>query len=375
MVAMIGSLTAPVVAVGAAPPQEWNDFVTHHAHGHFMQLWEWGEVRSTTGWKPHYLAVEGPAGFEATALVLERPISRVGSLFYTPRGPLWKDTGPEGLRSLAAAVRQLARSRGGVLWRIDPYIAESEVSSRPNLEATGFRALDMAWSYWNQPRYVMLLSLEGGKDAVFNAMNKKDRYEIRSAAKQGVAIERPEIRESNIEEFYRLMKVTARKKAIAVRDLDWYARVLRVFGAAGHAALFLARRGRDLVSAGMSIRMGTRAWLMYLGSDYSSSRASWALQWDMVSWAVESGCSKYDFRGTATNYPPRPNDKGYGVYQFKKSFGAQVVPLLGYFDLVLAPARYRALLYAEHHLLPLGERALEILAALRKLRQRAIRGS
>jgi peptidoglycan pentaglycine glycine transferase (the first glycine) len=340
-----------------------------------MQLWEWGEVRRATGWKPHYLAVEGPAGFESTALLLERPISRVGTLFYTPRGPLWKDTGPEGLRSLAAAVRQLARSRGGVVWRIDPYIAETAVSARASLEAAGFLAVDMPWSYWNQPRYIMLLSLEGGKDAVFSAMNTKERYKIRSAAKQGVAIERPDISESHIEEFYHLMKVTARKKAIAVRELGWYARVLRVFGATGHAALFLARRGQDLVSAGMSIRMGTRAWLMYLASDYSSSRASWGLQWDMVSWAAESGCSNYDFRGTATNYPPRPDDKGYGVYQFKKSFGAQVVPLLGYFDLVLAPARYRALRYAEHHLLPLGERALEGLAALRKLRQRASRGS
>lgn len=361
---MIPNSAVPVVMVGPDRRQQWNDFVTRHPHGHFMQLWEWGEVRGTTGWKPHYLAVEGLAGFEATALVLERTIPGLGTLFYSPRGPLWNPDCPGGLLSLAGAVRRLAGARRGVLWRIDPYVIESDVLSRSTLEAGGFRALDMPWSYWNQPKYVMQLPLEGGSDAVLRAIDGRDRYKIRYAPKHGVQIERPSITATDINDFYHLMKATARKKAIPVRDLGWYANLLRVFGTAGYAALFLARNGQDPVSAGTSIRMGTRAWLMYLGSDYSTSLASWALQWDMVSWAVESGCSHYDFRGSATNYPPRPEDKGYGVYRFKKSFGAQLVPLLGYFDLVFGPARYRALRYAEHRLLPFRERALDVLAAL-----------
>ena len=368
MVALIRDSGAPAIVVGPERRQQWNDFVTRHPRGHFMQLWEWGEVRGASGWQPHYLAVERIGGFEATALVLERKLPGFGTVFYTPRGPLWDPTIPDGLPRLASGVRQLADTRGGVLWRIDPYVIDSEVSIRSQLETAGFNGLDMAWSYWNQPKYVMLLSLEGGKNSILRAIDGGDRYKIRYASKQGVQIERSTASEPYLDEFYRLMKATARKKAIPMRDLQWYANLLRVFGAAGHAALFFARKDSDPVSAGISIRMGARAWLMYLASDYSASRANWALQWDMVSWAVESGCSQYDLRGTATNYPPQPADKGYGVYQFKKSFGAQLTPLLGYFDLVLAPRRYQAFRYAERRLLPLGERALEALAALRRMR-------
>jgi len=368
MGALIADSDAPIIVVGPDRRQQWNDFVTRHPQGHFMQLWEWGQLRSTSGWRPHYLAVEEGVDFNATALVLERAIPGFGTLFYTPRGPLWDPAVPEGLPRLTSGVRAFATRRRAVLWRIDPYVREAELSFRSGLDAVGFRALDMPWSYWNQPKYIMLLPLVGGKDSVLRAIDGSNRYKIRYASKQGVKIERPSVSEPHIEDFYGLMKVTARKKAIPVRDLPWYANLLREFGATGHAALFIARKGPDPVSAGISIRMGARAWLMYLGSEYSTSRANWALQWDMVAWAVESGCSQYDFRGTATNYPPHPDDKGYGVYRFKKSFGAQLTPLLGYFDLVLAPARYQAFRYAERRLLPLGERALETLAALRRIR-------
>jgi lipid II:glycine glycyltransferase (peptidoglycan interpeptide bridge formation enzyme) len=226
----------------------------------------------------------------------------------------------------------------------------------------------MAWSYWNQPKYIMLLSLCDGKDAILRSLDRKDRYKIRHAAKQGVVFEQAAINESNVAEFHRLMNLTASKKSIPFREVGWYIDLLNALGPAGHAALFLARKGPESVSAGISIRMGSKAWLMYLASDYSTSLASWGLVWEMISWATESGCTSYDLRGTATNYPPSPSDKGFGVYQFKKSFGARLTPLLGYFDLVLAPTRYRAVRYAESRLLPVGERALEVLTALRGVR-------
>jgi lipid II:glycine glycyltransferase (peptidoglycan interpeptide bridge formation enzyme) len=220
----------------------------------------------------------------------------------------------------------------------------------------------MAWSYWNQPKYVMLLPLEGGKEAVLKKIDGKDRYKIRYAVTRGVTVDRVSVNESTVADLHRVMSLTARKKGIFVHDPSWYEHFLRVFGGAGFAALFLARRGDQTVSAGVSMRMGTRAWLMYLGSDYSAPKSSWALQWDMVAWAIEQGCLCYDFRGAATNYPPSPTDKGYGVYRFKKSFGARLEPMAGYFDLVLGPGRYRLFRWAEQRLLPMAERLLDLRA-------------
>jgi hypothetical protein len=76
----------------------------------------------------------------------------------------------------------------------------------------------------------------------------------------------------------------------------------------------------------------------------------------MIRWAIAHGCTLYDFGGTGTGDPPKESDKGYGVYQFKRSFGAEIVRWYGYADRPFRPARYAGFRLMER-LLPYGERA------------------
>ena len=54
--------------------------------------------------------------------------------------------------------------------------------------------------------------------------------------------------------------------------------------------------------------------------------------------------------GSGTNYPPRESDLGYGVYQFKRSFGSICEAYAGYYDLVFRPTLYVVLRAAERRL-------------------------
>ena len=129
--------------------------------------------------------------------------------------------------------------------------------------------------------------------------------------------------------------------------------------ASARVQLFLGSFEGEVITAGMSVSYGKRAWLLYAASDPKSYRlrANRTLQWEMIKWAHAQGCTRYDFRGTATNDPPNPNDPGYGVYQFKKSFGPEFTRLIGYYDLVRRPALYRMARIAEEYLLPVAYRA------------------
>jgi peptidoglycan pentaglycine glycine transferase (the first glycine) len=354
-----------VEMIGPERRLEWNDFATAHSQGHFMQLYEWGQVRECSGWIPHYFGLMDSGRIVAIALVLERRIPALGALFYSPRGPLWDSTAPDQVRHFARALNDFAHSRGGIIWRVDPYVDEANVAARHGLLSAGFRDISLQWSYWNQPRYIMRLDTSAGKDQVLVAMDRKDRYKVRHSTKHGVKFEEVDPDQKHLEAFYRMMRATALKKRIPVRDRAYFSTFLQLFVREGHAALFDAKKDEQTASAGISIRMGRTAWLMHLGSDYSVPLANWGLQWEMLSWAIDSGCTMYDFRGSATNFPPSPSDKGYGVYKFKQSFGAELVPLLGYFDLVLRPMPYRLFRYAERRLLPLGERLLEKASGIR----------
>jgi lipid II:glycine glycyltransferase (peptidoglycan interpeptide bridge formation enzyme) len=122
--------------------------------------------------------------------------------------------------------------------------------------------------------------------------------------------------------------------------------------------LFLGRFEGAVITAGVSVSYGKKAWLMYAASTPESYklRANRTLQWEMIKWAHAHGCERYDFRGTACNDPPSPEDPGYGVYEFKKSFGPEYVRLVGYYDLVTRPLLYRMFRFAEEKLLPAAYR-------------------
>jgi lipid II:glycine glycyltransferase (peptidoglycan interpeptide bridge formation enzyme) len=59
------------------------------------------------------------------------------------------------------------------------------------------------------------------------------------------------------------------------------------------------------------------------------------LQWTMIRWAKEQGCSLYDFRGVPGSADP--DDHLAGLYRFKKGFAAVFTEFIGEYDLVLAP--------------------------------------
>lgn len=49
----------------------YNAFVIHHPRGHFLQLWEWGQVKEGMGWEKLPLVLEEDG--EIKASLLEAP--------------------------------------------------------------------------------------------------------------------------------------------------------------------------------------------------------------------------------------------------------------------------------------------------------------
>lgn len=339
--------------------EAWNSFAAAHPHGHFMQSWEWGDLKGAQGWQPHFIAVEEGGAIVGGALVQVKRLPAIGkSLLYSPRGPLVPAGDDRVLAALCAEVKQLAAREGAIFWRVDPYLTSDEAGE--SFPAAGFRPVPMEWSYWNAPKYLMHLRLDGSTEELFRKMGSTARNEARQAQKSGVTVDYGGA--GDLEDFFSLMMKTADKKKILHHELAYYRNLYEVLGRDGMVQLFLARKDGVTGSAGISVRFGATAWLLYLASDYSVRFSNRALQWEMVKWAVDSGCSRYDFRGTATNYPPRETDPGYGVYKFKKSFGAEVAIMAGYYDFVLSPAWYGLFRFTEQTLLP---RAMSLRARLK----------
>jgi lipid II:glycine glycyltransferase (peptidoglycan interpeptide bridge formation enzyme) len=87
----------------------------------------------------------------------------------------------------------------------------------------------------------------------------------------------------------------------------------------------------------------------FLSADYDSTRdahpgAFHLLRWRAIQLAIREGRAEMDLDGAdlaGARRIPEPSDRSYGLYQHKKSFGAEWVELTGAHERVARPVRYR----------------------------------
>lgn len=344
---------------------EWDDYVSSSPFGHYMQSHAWGEFQRSQGWDVKYVVLRGGDGIRGAVLLLSRRIPVLGKkIFYAPRGPVVDFSDQEAVTQLVSGLRSFLESEGGAFLRCEPYCSETTHSAEL-FAGAGFTRVSRDWSYWNAPRLVLWLDLRCGTDALLMNMSGSVRNQIKVAPKKGVVFEKGGL--ADIDEFYRLMVSTGQQKGIGVHGVEYYRHLYETLNRSVSLQLFMGRFEGKSIAAGMSICYGDKAWLLYAASDkeYFKLKPNRALQWEMVCWAVEQGCQRYDFRGTATNDPPSPDDPGYGVYEFKKSFGPEYTRLTGYFDLVASQPLHRLFRLAEEKALPAAYRAKTWLDSLR----------
>ncbi len=307
----------------------WDTYVSGHDCGHFMQSYAWGELRALQGWGvERLLAVHNGSPCAAMTVLSKRIPGLNRHIAYVPRGPVFDADQPEALRLL---LQTAWATPGNLMLRLDPYFTEDDPRCAV-MRACGCAPLSQAWSHWNNPRYVLWLDISAGPEAYLSGASKSFRYQARKPVKDGVVFSTGTA--GDLDAFSGLMRQTAKNKHIAVHAPEYYQQVFSTLHPAGMLELFLARYEEQPIAAGMSIKYGKKAWLLYAASakEHMKLGASLTLQLRMLEWAMAAGCTRYDFRGSATSYPPKPTDPGYGVYEFKKKFGPEFTILAPYYD-------------------------------------------
>ena len=90
------------------------------------------------------------------------------------------------------------------------------------------------------------------------------------------------------------------------------------------------------ISAAMFMLYGSEISYLFSGSleEYKNLYAQYLIQWYMIEFAVKNKYDTYNFFGISGIFDKK--DKEYGVYEFKKGFGGNVVELIGDFDLPIS---------------------------------------
>lgn len=314
--------------------ERFNAFVSRGPKGHILQSFQWGEVKGGTGWVPLRLVVEDQGEIIAAAGILERRVPILGKkIFYTPRGPVLDYSNRELFDFLLGEIAMVGRQRGAFVLKVDPDIPSSDTALDAYLKEKGFQSQSNQDFDGIQPRYVFRMDISPPVDELFANMHSKTRYNVRLARRKGVVI-KDDCSRKDLVPFYEILKVTAERDNFLIRSFEYFELMWDFLVEEGLAKLFMAEYEGQYIAGTLAFIFGDKAWYIYGASSnqYRNVMPNYLLQWTMIQWAKENGCTMYDFRGVPGNLTE--DNPLYGLYRFKKGFGAEYVEFVGEYDLV-----------------------------------------
>jgi lipid II:glycine glycyltransferase (peptidoglycan interpeptide bridge formation enzyme) len=197
------------------------------------------------------------------------------------------------------------------------------------------------WRYSNdqiQYRNTVELDLDRSEDDILASMKQKTRYNIRLAARKGVAVRMGS--PADFASIARMYVETAARDDFAVRPVEYYLDVWQTLYDAKMAQPLIAEYENEQLSAVIVVKYGPRALYMY-GASTGRERQrmpNHLLQWQAILWAKEHGCRIYDFWGAPDEFDE--TDPLWGVWRFKAGFNGQVVRHIGAWDYPARPFWY-----------------------------------
>jgi len=370
----------------------WNEIVSKLPDPHFLQTYEWGQVKAKYGWEPMYLlwddqgkAIEERdinrlSSFDfqpsAAALILKRQIIRNGfaarlSVLYSPKGP-FLDWTNESLRNrVLDDLQSFAKKQRAIFLKCDPDVVLGRGVPRGEDDApeNSGRAVmsDLkrrGWRYSSnqiQFKNTVLIDLNPSEEEMLARMKQKTRYNVRLAEKKGVSLRIGTL--EDLPMLYKMYAETSVRDGFVIRDEGYYQTVWTLFLNSSEPTCepIIAEVDGEPVAAIFVFYFAGRAYYVYgmSRSVHREKMPTYLLQWEAMKRAKARGCTAYDLWGAPEVFDE--SDSMWGVYRFKAGLGGEVVRTLGAYDFAPSPFWYK--MYSE--VIP---RVLDVMRARGKAR-------
>lgn len=192
------------------------------------------------------------------------------------------------------------------------------------------------------PTNTFFLNLAQSDENLLKHMKPKTRYNIRLSVRKGVYVR--ECGMDELDKWYALYVETSLRNNITLHNKEYFYSVLSNrndnFSGNIHIKLLMAEVDGIPLAAMFLILSKNRATYLY-GASSTEKRnfmATYALQWEAIQIAQNSGCKEYDMFGAAPNaYNTHPLS---GLYRFKSGFGGNLFHRMGCWDYPLLIDEY-----------------------------------
>ena len=347
------------------PSQLWNQIISGLPAPHFLQTYEWGQVKAKYGWVPYYAVWTEDGKFSvssnyqlpitkvvAAALILKRTILNRGftarlSVLYAPKGPLMDWTNEPLRKRVLDDLQSFAKKQGAIFLKLDPDVVMGRgvpVSADEVTENSGQAVRsDLRRRGWIESsdqiqfRNTVMVDLSASEEDILMRMKQKTRYNVRLAEKKGVAVRVGDLGDLGM--LYKMYAETSVRDGFVIRDENYYMTVWNTYmskvkgqRSEPSAVPLIAEVDGEPVAAIFLFMFAGRGYYVYgMSCDkHREKMPTYLLQWAAMKHAKSHGCLTYDQWGAPDVFDE--SDSMWGVYRFKEGLGGEVVRTLGAYD-------------------------------------------
>lgn len=267
-----------------------------------------------------------------------------------------------------------------------------------NLKKIGYKHNGMTLTYGTdlEPRWLSILDIKDKTEAqILKEMDRITRWTVNNSYKHGLKL--VEIDETRINEFKKLMEHTGERRGFIDRPLEYYKEMYKSFkendnikimlvefnpqeylinleqqkqqledkisklndikdsakikefqnqllGCTNRIEEMLVLKENSLenivIAGGLFMTFGKEVVSLFGASyrDFMKYKGQYFLNFEMIKYAINNNYEKFNFFGISGEF--NKESELYGLFDFKRGFGAKVVELIGEFNLIINPLFY-----------------------------------
>lgn len=317
---------APRIELNQVNAADWAEMLSQFDDATIYQTWAYGEVNWGASNVEHVVVRNGDEvrGI-AQVRIIVAPLG--AGVAYVRWAPLWKKRGEpanvSNFEQILFALKNEYATRRGLLLRVVPHIYSTEPEAVVAcLQSNGFAKNDSLPCY-----RTFRVNLTPTLDEIRKRLDQKWRNCLNRAEKNGLTV-----REGESAELYDIFlhlydEMYARKEFETSVDPRQFWKLQAKLAGCEKLHVLICEKDGVALSALVGSRIGNTC-IYLLGATSSEGmkhKGSYLLQWRMLQWAKEGGCSYYDLGGINP-------EKNPGVYHFKEGLAGVDETMIGTYE-------------------------------------------
>ncbi|MGT2910606.1 aminoacyltransferase [Streptococcus cameli] len=217
-----------------------DEFVKNHPQVNLLQSSSWATIKDS--WGNERVGFYQDGQLCAVASILIQPLPLGFTMMYIPRGPVMDYADTELVAFVIASLKKIAKKHSAVFIKFDPSIilrqyalADAQTATEDTTVLNFIENLKQAGAIWSgrtsdmadtiQPRYQAKVFTS---ENVLSNFPKHTQRLMKDAINRGVVTTRGSIEE--LPEFASIIALTENRKGVALRNEDYFKKIMTVYG-------------------------------------------------------------------------------------------------------------------------------------------------